>query len=367
MHPVTTRLAPRPLPGLLRRLALALVLALLVPNIFTALDLFASWRSIERVEFDPAAARESLQTVPATTPPPVTTTTVPGSESTSTTGPPATSTTTTTTTLPVLPEGLQTFLIVGEDTKPDPTANEIVRADGLMVAALDQAGDRIAVISVPRDTVVPDPCGGPDRRIQELFEGCHGVSGPDLLAIAVEDLFDLSIDHYVVIGFESFAGAIDLLDGMKICLKYAFSPAIGDPLQMAAGCHVYNGSTVLRWLRSRTGVQLIGGEWAAMEGGDFSRMNRQRVVLVGLFTALKRVRNPGELADLAAELTDGLVLDSGFDLGEAVSLAWEARSIPSASIASATLPVRQQVTEAGVLVAYPTEDPATYARLILAG
>lgn len=74
---------------------------------------------------------------------------------------------------------------------------------------------------------------------------------------------------------------------------------------------------------------MVNGEWGAVEDGELSRMNRQRSVLVGLLAALNLVRDPGDLADLVEDLTGGLAPDSGFDLSETASLAWEARSMPA--------------------------------------
>jgi LCP family protein required for cell wall assembly len=348
-------------PGaLLRRAAAAIALAVVVAAAFPGLELWAAWRSIERVEFDPGAARDALPSTTSTPVPVTTTTTAPG-------GDPATTTTSTTTTIPPLPEDLTTFLVVGEDSKSDPRYDEIIRADALMLAAVSESTGRIGVLSIPRNLVVPDPCSGAAVQIQELVEGCgEAVSGGELLAIAVEDLLGISVDHFVVLGFESFELMIDTVGGLDLCLPHDFSPAPDQPLVAEAGCRVRDGATVLTWIRSRTGLERIDGEWVAMTGGDVARSERQRDVLIGLFLKLKAMRNPADLTAIAEELAPNLNLDDGLDLGQVVGLAWRVRSLGTGAISAASLPVEQQATEAG-LIAVAAGDPGTFAREVFGG
>ena len=344
----------------LRRAALALALVAVTAAAFPALELWAAWRSIERVEFDPGSARDALPSTTATTQPATTTTTAPDGAAT-------TSSSTTTTTLAPLPGDLTTFLIVGEDTKSDPRYDEKIRADALMLAAVSEATGRIGVLSIPRNLVVPDPCSGEGVQIQELVEGCgDDVSGGELLAIAVEDLLEIPVNHFIVLGFESFELLIDRVGGLQICLENDFSPGAGHPLIIEAGCSVRNGATVLTWLRTRTGLERIGGDWIAMTGGDPARADRQRDVLVGLFLKLKAMRNPANLTAVAEELAPNLNLDDALDLGQAVGLAWRIRSLGTGAIASASLPVSQETTEAG-LIAVPADDPGRFAHTLFAG
>ena len=105
------------------------------------------------------------------------------------------------------------------------------------------------------------------------------------------------------------------------------------------------GSVMVSYTRARAeGLNM------SCKVGVFTRMERFVVLTLMLFTK---------------QLTVGLTLDSGFDLGETVSLAWDIRSIPATSIKSTSLPTRQQVTEDGLLTAIPKRDPVEFARSVL--
>jgi hypothetical protein len=135
---------------------------------------------------------------------------------------------------------------------------------------------------------------------------------------------------------------------------------------MESGCAVRDGTAVLTWVRSRTGLERIDGEWVATTGGDVARSERQREVLIGLFLKLKGMRNPADLTAVAEELAPNLNLDDGFDLGRAIGLAWRIRSLSTGAIASSSLPVEQTTVETG-LIAVPAEDPGGFARTLFVG
>ena len=118
---------------------------------------------------------------------------------------------------------------------------------------------------------------------------------------------------------------------------------------LPAGCSRADGMTTLAFVRNRTTLEFVDGEWRVTEGvSDLTRVQRQQDVLFALLARAKTLRSPGALADLVASLADGaVVLDDTLEMGAAISLAWELRSTPPGTIRRIVLPVEATITDDG--------------------
>ena len=67
-------------------------------------------------------------------------------------------------------------------------------------------------------------------------------------------------------------------------------------------------------------------------------MERQQELLFALFDELKGIRSPTQLASLADQLGDTIVLSDTLGITDAVGLAWELRSRSASSIRRVTVP-----------------------------
>lgn len=120
-------------------------------------------------------------------------------------------------------QGLQVFLLVGSDSRLDLESTEGFgdfeghRADVVMVLFKDSVNT--GLLSLPRDLLVEDPCGGGERRISEMLEGCPSLNGPTLLTIAVERLIGRSVDHFALVDLAGFQAAVDTVGGYEICVE----------------------------------------------------------------------------------------------------------------------------------------------------
>lgn len=246
---------------------------------------------------------------------------------------------------------LTSFLIIGNDSR-DAFPGD--RADVIMVAILPSGGDPV-MFSLPRDLYLPTPCGA-SARINAALNGCGDVSGPEVLAIIVEDFTGIAIDHFAEVDFAGFEAAIDAVGGVEICLDYAIRDHKLEPdIILPAGCTQASGTQALNWVRSRNTQQLVGGAWQRVPGvSDLTRNQRQQELLLAL---LGQTANLGSLADLVAvaeNVAGAVTLDEQLGISELAGFAWEATQ--RGSVVQLQVDVRYHTTESGASVLLPEDD-----------
>ena len=297
-----------------------------------------AWHSIERVEFDTADARSRL-IEPAdvgedagveidATPPP---------------------------TYEIVE--YDTVLAIGSDARSEEakqsaeergvTPQENAYADAVLLWLSPTNGGDPVLVSLPRDLLVINPCTGEETKLDRTLVGCgDDVSGPELVAVAVEDYTGIGIDHFTMFDFEAFVEVIDSLGGVEICVENALREGTKDILP--AGCSVADGEMALVWVRSRGTQELVDGEWRFVEGvSDADRTERQQTLMFAMLARLKAMRSPTALTGIAGNLGDTIVLSESLSMGDAVAMAWDLRSVPSSRIQRIVVPTEPVATADG--------------------
>lgn len=200
------------------------------------------------------------------------------------------------------------FLLVGSDSREDLSAEEQSelgtgstegqRTDTIMLLHVPGGGARNALISLPRDSVVDIP-GHDQNRINAAF----AFGGAPLLVETIEGATGVAIDDYVQIGFGGFAGIVDALGGVEICLD---EPVVDEQahIDLPAGCQTLQGPDALGYARARHFDPT----------SDIGRVQRQRELISAISDkALSpgTLVNPIELTRTALAGGDALVLDEG--------------------------------------------------------
>lgn len=194
-------------------------------------------------------------------------------------------------------------LSTGGDTGPE-------RTDTIILVHIPKSG-ATTMVSLPRDSYVSIPGYGRDK-----LNAAFAFGGPQLLVQTVEIATGLRIDNYAQIGFAGFAGIVDALGGIDVCVP---NP-IDDPLagiNLPAGCQELNGAEALGFVRSR-----------ATALADIDRMNNQRLFMAALLekaTSGATLANPFRLWPLATGMTDSLKVDEGDHLWDIARLGWAMR------------------------------------------
>jgi len=336
------------------RRALVVIGVLVVAAVaWSGYQVWSSWNEVERVAFDPDTARDAFEdgstTTNGATGSSVTTSTVAADNGT-------------TTTTVALPETLlldrtqlNTFLVIGTDDSDR-------RADVILLVMLPPNTGDAVMVSLPRDLYIPNPClGGARTKINQNMWGCQGVgvTGPEQLAVAVEDFTGVPIDHFIKFNFFGFTRIIDRIGGVEVCvgdqavrdLNEDFEDFDQGRFQLPAGCSTVDGETALAWMRSRRTQVLTDSGWRTMEGvNDLTRNERQREMLLTALDELKQVRSLPELQGIVDDVSNAFVIDEGLGLGDAIALLWDARTISSDDIYQVELDVFTSTTEEGASI-----------------
>ncbi|WP_240341212.1 LCP family protein [Dietzia sp. Alg238-R159] len=202
-------------------------------------------------------------------------------------------------------------LLVGTDSREGLTAEQQAqlstgsesdaggkRTDTMMLVYTPRGGDRTMLISLPRDLLVDIPGYGENK-----LNAAYTFGGPPLLAQTLEQQSGVRIDHYAEIGFGGFAGIVDAVGGVDICLD----EPINDPLaglDLAAGCQTLAGPQALGFVRTRYGFA----------EQDLQRVRNQRQFLGAL---MRKTLSPGNLLNpftavpLVNSASEAVTVDTG--------------------------------------------------------
>ncbi len=341
--------------GYLLRASLVLGVVVVAVLGWTGYRLWDAWHSVERVPFDVAGARTNLPATTSTTietlvgEDPEATPIIGGDVVTDPSGIDAATTRT-------VDASLNAFLIIGSDQRAATGPSR--RADVILLFLLPAGDEAPILMSVPRDLYISNPCTGGKSRVNANLNGCgSGVSGPEQLAIALEDFTGIGIDHFAVFDFEGFKNVVNRVGGVEICVDHPVRDLKVDPvpLDLPEGCSTAMGDQALAWMRSRHTQQQVNGVWSTVPGvSDLTRNQRQQDVIVQALRRLKDFANIGEFTSLVEDMSNDFAIDSGMSLSEAISFAWNLRSVDPDTIVRPVIPVANYVTSEGAYVLIPT-------------
>ncbi len=201
-------------------------------------------------------------------------------------------------------DGRLTVLILGSDEREGVVGT---RTDAIIVATIDPTSGKVAMVSLPRDTVnVPIAPGVTyPGRINALFweyERKLGKAKPALKRVKKElaYAFGTEIDYYAMVAFDGLVRLVNSIGGINVTLDEKFvdkSMHIGDKgLKLKAGKRQLDGKRALAFSRSRH------------TSTDYDRSLRQQQVLTAA-AAKVRKRGAEQLSGLVEVARSKLVTD----------------------------------------------------------
>jgi LCP family protein required for cell wall assembly len=239
------------------------------------------------------------------------------------------------------------YLIVGSDSRDgfdpnDPNAGAVLgdgaadgsgqRSDTMLV--LRTSGDGDLMTSVPRDLWVTR-ADGTEGRINAAYR-----DGPAALISSIQEGVGIPVNRYVEVDFVTFAGLVDAVGGITIDFPYPARDTHSGLEVLQSGPVTLDGTQALAYVRSRHYEDFIDEAWVSDPTGDLGRVQRQQVFLRAVMGEVGSTRNPVELMRISAALSDGLRIDDGMSMWDALSFARDMRGMDAESVEIPTYPYR---------------------------
>ena len=248
----------------------------------------------------------------------------------------------------------QDWLLVGSDSREELSDEEQAelatgdvegrRTDTVMLVHIPDGAGPTTLVSLPRDSYVPIP--GQDRN---KLNAAYVIGGPELLTQTVEVATGIRIDRYAEIGFSGFAGMVDAVGGVELCLD----EPIDDPLagiNLPAGCQELDGPQALGYVRTR-----------ATPGADLERVERQQQflgALVSRTTSPTVLLNPFRSIPFGSDAVRSLTVDESAHLWHLARLGLGMRELTGGNGVTTTVPIGEvdAVNGIGSVVRWDRDD-----------
>jgi LCP family protein required for cell wall assembly len=217
------------------------------------------------------------------------------------------------------------------------------RSDTIMVLHIAPGAHQVAVLSIPRDSVVPilncTAEGGTGGQIAapsgdvEQINATFAAGGPGCLWETIEQTTGIHIDDFVEMTFSGFEHVINSIGGVNVCLP----TAVDDPmsgLKLTAGRHHVYGKQALAFWRTREDLG---------EGDDPQRIQRDQFLMASLVQGIEHsglLNSPSKMMDVVGTLTKGhfVTTDSGLTQDRMLQMAEAIHGISTKSIEFVTAP-----------------------------
>lgn len=239
----------------------------------------------------------------------------------------------------------QNWLLVGSDSREGLTAEQRgelntgqaggQRTDTIMLMHIPRFGGEATLVSLPRDSIVDIPAySGEDGESvsaqRNKLNTAFALGGPQLLARTVETETGIRLDEYAEIGLGGFAGMVDAVGGVQMCLDEPMQDRRAG-INLSAGCQNLSGPQALGFVRAR---------YSDPEG-DFGRVERQRRFLQSLSEEVSSpatLLNPIAMTRLMNAGASALVVDNTTGPPALLWFAWHMKGIAGGSGVNMTVP-----------------------------
>lgn len=231
--------------------------------------------------------------------------------------------------------------------------------DTILVGNIKPSTKQVAMISIPRDTVVKVPGLG-YRKINEahaLSEMADRGSGPDVALETLEHFLGIDIPYYIRVDFRGFEQFINDIGGVDVYVDKPFTDTLYptwdfkvQTISFAKGWQHLDGARALQFARSRHGNNF--------EGSDFARSRRQQKLMVAVRDKLlsrETLLHPSRITDILNTLDEHI--STNLNIPELLELAQLGKEISAEHIESIVF------SDDPASVLYPdTSDGAFYLR-----
>ncbi len=193
----------------------------------------------------------------------------------------------------ILPNGKSTYnlLLIGSDHRDDSWNGN---SDVMILATINAEKNTIYITSFMRDLYANIPGYGAHK-----LNYAYAAGGASTLIATLEDNYELEIDNYAVVDFETMAEIVDTVGGVRMEISDAECEVLNNYLNSmgaqedflpCGGDYLLNGNQAVAYMR----IRYVGNN-------DYQRTQRQRDVLKEIFASVQELGGE-ELTALAGKI-----------------------------------------------------------------
>ncbi len=181
-------------------------------------------------------------------------------------------------------EGFYNILVVGTD-------DDGTRTDTIMIARLNVKDHTVALLSIPRDTMIESMMPVPKINGAYSYVG-KGEKGMDNLKSHLATLLGFEVDGYALVNLKAFVELVDLVGGVEFDVPmrmYYSDPAQDLQIDLQPGRQKLDGQKAMQLVRFRKGYATQ----------DIQRTEVQQKFLEALAKQCLKVTNLGKIGEMS--------------------------------------------------------------------
>lgn len=225
------------------------------------------------------------------------------------------------------PKGIHHYMLICIDSWKTDMKKVGNHTDGMILVTVDEYADRVMLTSFIRDMLIQRPDGdfGRLNNVYDYFGREKG--GIEALVKTINTHFDLNIEKFIVVDFQSVQNIVDAIGGVDIEItareaqylkNYPIGASATTPALAGAGTYHFSGYAAVIYMRMRKVANIEG------ETQDVGRTRRARIVLTSIADSLKDVTYDQAMAILDTVIANTLYTSmSTSDMLSALDLAME--------------------------------------------
>lgn len=217
-----------------------------------------------------------------------------------------------------------------------------VNSDVVMILHLKAATHTVSILSIPRDTFVPNARKEGANKIDAAL-----AEGPSQLVQAIEQDFGIPIQHYIQLNFETFAGVVDALGGVSMYFPQPVFDAYSGLSVASPGCKHLDGVQALQVVRARHLQHRTASStsdprsWPQETESDLARIRRNHEFLQIIAAAVAHQGLANLITDqrIVGAVAPKLEVDQELSTSHLVDLARNFHAVNFAGVSQLTLPI----------------------------
>jgi LCP family protein required for cell wall assembly len=219
-----------------------------------------------------------------------------------------------------------------------------VNSDIIFIVHLVPATHTVTILSIPRDTFVPNARSGD----QAFKIDAALYQGPTQLVNAVEEDFGIPIQHYAEVGFDGFVNIVNAVGGVKMDFPMPVYDSESYLDIKTPGCQLLNGDEALQVVRARhlqydppTLKTTDVNYWPQEVESDIARIARTHEFLRVLASTVARkgLSNPITDQKLVDAIAPQIQVDSGLSTSAMLQLIEQLHAVNINNVPQYTLPI----------------------------